>query len=132
MLQHRSDVEAGRRFQLSGPKKILNDIKLRESSMIEVTGLVRTSQLSPGGIAIAGGRIRIGGAVPQSPVSDPRRDPLYNQVVIDVESWRQLPESCPAPNKSTRLIRTEPLPGIKRLAAVPAGLVSVIYRMVAA
>ena len=94
----RSGVDAGRRFRLSGPKKILNDIKAREANMIEVTGLVRTSQLaSPGGVAIAGGRIRIGGGMPQNPIySDPRRDPLYNQVVIDVESWRQLPDPCPS------------------------------------
>ena len=94
----RSDVEAGRRFRLSGPKKVLNDIKIHEGSMVEVTGLVRTSQLAgPGGIAIAGGRIRIGGALPQDPIyADARRDPLYNQVVIDVESWRQLPDPCPA------------------------------------
>lgn len=94
----RSDVESGRRFRLSGPKKVLNDIKVHEGSMIEVTGLVRTAQLGgPGGVAIAGGRIRIGGALPQDPIySDARRDPLYNQVVIDVESWRQLPDSCPA------------------------------------
>jgi hypothetical protein len=93
----RSDVEPGRRFRLSAPKKVLNDIKAHQGSMIEVTGLVRTGQLAgPGGIAIAGGRIRIGGASPQQPISDPRRDPLYNQVVIDVESWRQLPDPCPA------------------------------------
>ena len=93
----RSDVEPGRRFRLSGPKKVLNDIKVHEGSMVEVTGLVRTGQLAgPGGVAIAGGRIRIGGANPQAPISDARRDPLYNQVVIDVESWRQLPDSCPA------------------------------------
>lgn len=93
----RSDVEAGRRFRLSGPKKLLNEIKVHEGSMVEVTGLVRTSQLSgPGGVAIAGGRIRIGGAMPQGSIySDPRRDPLYNQIVIDVESWRQLPDPCP-------------------------------------
>ena len=92
----RSDVEPGRRFRLNGPKKILNEIKLHEAGMIEVTGLVRKGQLSgQGGVAIAGGRIRIGGAMPQAPISDPRRDPLYNQVTIDVESWRQLPESCP-------------------------------------
>src|SRR5436190_13120027 len=50
----RSDVEAGRRFRLSGSKKTLNEIKIHEGSMVEVTGLVRTSQLSgPGGVAIA-------------------------------------------------------------------------------
>jgi hypothetical protein len=93
----RSNVEAGRRFRLSGPKKTLDDIKRREASMIEITGLVRKAQLSGnGGVAVAGGRIRIGGGLPRDPIySDPRRDPLYNQVVIDVESWRQLPESCP-------------------------------------
>jgi hypothetical protein len=94
----RSDVEPGRRFRLSGPKKLLEEIRLHESSMIEVTGLVRTSQLSnQGGVSVAGGRIRIGGSTPQNPIyADPRRDPLYNQVVMDVESWRQLPESCTA------------------------------------
>ena len=93
----RSDVDPGRRFRLSGPKKILNEIKVHEGSMVEVTGLVRTAQLSgPGGISIAGGRIRIGGGMPQGSIySDPRRDPFYNQVVIDVESWRQLPDPCP-------------------------------------
>ena len=93
----RSEIEPGRRFRLSASKTLLNEIKVHEGSMVEVTGLVRTSQLSgPGGIAIAGGRIRIGGAMPQNPAySDPRRDPLYNQVVLDVESWRQLPDPCP-------------------------------------
>ena len=95
----RSDVEPGRRFRLSGPKKILDDIKAREASMIEVTGLVRKSQVGgPGGVAIAGGRIRIGGGVPRDPIySDPRRDPMYNEVVMDVESYRPLPEEeCPS------------------------------------
>ena len=92
----RSDVQEGRRFRLSGPKKLLEEIKIREGMMVEVTGLVRKSQLAgPGGVSIAGGRIRIGGSTPQNPIyADPRRDPLYNQVVIDVESWRQLAEPC--------------------------------------
>jgi len=93
----RSDVEPGRRFRLSGPKKILDGIKAREISMIEVTGLVRKSQVNgPGGVAIAGGRIRIGGGMPSAPIySDPRRDPMYNEVVMDVESFRALAEECP-------------------------------------
>jgi hypothetical protein len=93
----RSDVEPGRRFRLSGPKKILDDIKAREVSMLEVTGLVRKSQVGgPGGVAIAGGRIRIGGGMPRAPIySDPRRDAMYDEVVIDVESFRPLAEECP-------------------------------------
>lgn len=94
----RSDVEPGRRFRLSGPKKLLDDIKAREAYMIEVTGLVRKSQVSgPGGVEIAGGRIRIGGALPRDPIyTDPRRDPMYNEVVMDVESYQPLAEECPA------------------------------------
>jgi hypothetical protein len=91
----RSDIQPGRRFRLNGPKKLLEEIGRRERTMIEVTGLVRKGQLSgPGGIAIAGGRIRIGGATPQSPISSPGRDPMYNVVVMDVESWRPLPGTC--------------------------------------
>jgi hypothetical protein len=94
----RSDVEPGRRFRLSGPKKVLEEIKAREVTMLEVTGLVRKSQVAgPGGVAIAGGRIRIGGGMPRDPIySDPRRDPMYNEVVMDVESFRPLSEECPA------------------------------------
>lgn len=94
----RSDVQPGSRFRLSADKKILADIKKQEGSMVEVTGLVRRSQLAgPGGIPIAGGRIRVGGGLPRDPIyTDPARDPRYNEAVMDVESWRPLPESCPA------------------------------------
>jgi hypothetical protein len=94
----RTDVAPGRRFRLSGPKKILDEIKAREINMIEVTGLVRKSDLNPpnAGVAIAGGRIRIGGPLPRDPIAgDPKRDPLYSEAIIDVEAWRQLPAECP-------------------------------------
>src|SRR5262245_50303906 len=59
-------VAPGRRFRLQGPKDVLRQIKAREGSMIVVTGLVRKSQLAgQGGVAIAGGKIRIGGAMPR-------------------------------------------------------------------
>ncbi|NOT26987.1 MAG: hypothetical protein HOP16_12885 [Acidobacteria bacterium] len=88
-----SDIQPGRRFRLSGPRQILNDIKRRELSMIEVTGLVRKSDMAgPGGVTFMGGRIRIGGTAPRDAV----RDPMYNQVVIDVEGYQLLPDACPS------------------------------------
>jgi len=91
------EIEPGRRFRLNGPKSILNEIKKRESMMVEVTGLVRKAQLAgPGGISIAGGRVRIGGALPQDQRTDPTRNTAYNEVVIDVNAWRSLADSCPA------------------------------------
>jgi hypothetical protein len=89
------EIAPGRRFRLNASKKILEGIKARERTVIEVTGLVRKSDVNPPqGIPILGGRVRIGGAVPRDPISDPARDPAYNQAVIDVESWRVLTGDC--------------------------------------
>jgi hypothetical protein len=93
--QGREDVNngiaPGRRFRLSGPRGVLDDIRRREGSMVAITGLVRKSDLAgPGGVRLFGGRVRIGGAPPRD-----RNDPMYNQVVIDVESFQLLPDSCP-------------------------------------
>ena len=58
--------------------------------------LVRKSDLKgPGGIAIAGGRIRIGGPLPRSTMGNPARDPSYNVAALDVSGWRQLGGECP-------------------------------------
>lgn len=86
-----SAIAPGRRFRLSGPRSVLDDIKRREGSMVEITGLVRKSDMAgPGGVRLFGGRVRIGGAPPRD-----RNDPMYNQVVIDVESFQLLPDNCP-------------------------------------
>jgi hypothetical protein len=90
-------LEPGRRFRLSGKKATLDDIKKREGMMIEVTGLVRKSDLDgPSGVRLFGGRVRIGGAQPQAPLSDVQRNSQYTEVVLDVESFRLLPDECPS------------------------------------
>lgn len=92
-----SSVAPGRRFRLSGSKKMLDEIKRQEANMVEVTGLVRKAQLEgPGGVSTAGGRVRVGGGPPRAELGDPRPDVGYNEAVLDLESWRPLPESCRA------------------------------------
>jgi hypothetical protein len=93
----RSDIRAGRRFRLNGKKDLLAEIKQQDGTMIEVTGLVRKMDFEERGIGMAGGRVRIGGALPRARMggADVGRDPEYREIVIDVESWRPLPESCP-------------------------------------
>src|SRR5262245_12299914 len=87
-----TDLQVGRRLRLSGSRNVLNDIKKHEGRMVDLTGLVRKSDLAgPGGLRVFGGRVRIGGAQPQDPI----RDPMYNQVVIDVEGFQLLPDGCP-------------------------------------
>lgn len=92
----RSDIRPGRRFRLNGPKDVLAGIRKQEGSMIEVTGLVRQSDLTERGIGVAGGRVRIGGGAPSAPLGGgTARDAHYAEVIIDVESWRPLPDACP-------------------------------------
>jgi hypothetical protein len=91
----RADIAPGRRFRLNGPKKLLDEIKKQQGSMVEVTGLVRQSDLAgPGGITTNGGRVRIGGGPPRQPLGASGRDIGYSEAILDLESWRPLPESC--------------------------------------
>ena len=90
------EIQPGRRFRLNGKKDILETIKKREERMVEVTGLIRKADLArPGGLTVAGGRVRIGGGDPRQPVGSPTREASYNQAVMDVESSRPLAEPCP-------------------------------------
>jgi hypothetical protein len=90
------NIAPGRRFRLSGNKDVIKDIKKHEGRLLEVTGLIRKNDLQgPGGIGMAGGRVRIGAGVPQSPTGDPSHAVTgYDQPVLDVEGWRQLDENC--------------------------------------
>ena len=80
---------------MSAKKDVIKDIGKKPEVMVEVTGLVRTSQYQPGGVSVLGGRVRIGGAMPRDPTNDVTRDPRYEEVVLDVEAWQPLPDACP-------------------------------------
>jgi len=90
-------LEPGRRFRMAGKRELLDAIKAREGTMVEVTGLVRKADLEgSGGVRLFGGRVRIGGAQPQAPLSDVQRNSTYAEVVLDVESYRMLTDPCPS------------------------------------
>lgn len=88
-------LEYGTKARLQGPKKLLDEIKARERSMIELTGLIKLSEVTPPGVGLAGGRVRIAPASPMSRGGVPV-DPGPQPPVIDVESWRLLNASCPS------------------------------------
>jgi hypothetical protein len=92
------EIEPGRRFRMNGPKAVLDRIKQNEDYVIEITGLIRKADLAkPGGVSLAGGRVRIGGADPRAPVGPATQQAVYNQAVIDVESSRSFSDRrCPA------------------------------------
>jgi hypothetical protein len=85
-------LDEGRHLRLEGNKQALKDIKAHEGSMVEVTGLIRRSDIEQRGVGVAGGRVRIVGAMPSAGAP---RDPGPQQAVVDVESWRLLNAPCP-------------------------------------
>jgi len=92
-----NEIAIGRRFRLTGPRDVLNEIKKREGTMVEVTGIIKKNDLKgPGGISLGGGRVRIGG-VPQDPTSGvPSPASTSGNAIIDVEGFRPLAETCPS------------------------------------
>jgi hypothetical protein len=87
-------VPEGMHFRMNAPKKLIAEIKAQEGSMIEITGIMKTGQYKPDGVAIGGG-VRVspgpglsGGGLPGSPVA--------SQIGIDVEGWRPVAGRCPS------------------------------------
>ncbi len=87
------ELAEGMKLRLSGQKKLLDEIKAREASMIEITGLMKQSDAVQPGVGLAGGRVRVTPVMPSS--RGPAYDPGPPTPVVDVESWRLLNSSCP-------------------------------------
>ena len=87
-------LEEGMKIRLEGQKQPLADIKAHEGSMVEITGLMKQSDVVQPGIGLGGGKVRITPVMPQGrgPGSGPGGVPTP---VLDVESWRLLNSSCP-------------------------------------
>jgi hypothetical protein len=86
-------VPEGTHFRMNGPKKMIAEIKAQEGSMIELTGLTRKGQYTPGGVAIGGG-VRVGPG-PRMGGGTPGGSPVADQIAIDVEGWRPIEGRCP-------------------------------------
>ena len=87
-------IEYGTKLRLQGQKKLLDEIKANEKSMIEITGLMKQSDMTQPGVGLAGGRVRIAPAMPMG--RGPAYDPGPQPPIVDVESWRLLNASCPS------------------------------------
>lgn len=85
-------VPAGTHLRMAGKKELIAEIRAREGTRIEITGLVKNGQFAESGMRVAPG-VRIGGG-PSSP-GGLTPGAGVSQVVIDVEGWRQVPGECP-------------------------------------
>lgn len=83
------EIREGMHLRMNGPKKLLNDIKAHEGSMIELTGLMKKGQYNDG--------VNIGGGIRVSPGPSGvgvGMSPATSQIQIDVEGWRQIEGAC--------------------------------------
>ena len=78
------DMREGMHLRMNGPKTMMKEIKAREGSMIEITGLMKKGQYQEG--------VAIGGGVRISPGPGPGAGLSVgsgvSQIMIDVEGWR--------------------------------------------
>jgi hypothetical protein len=87
------DVPEGTHLRMNGPKSLIAEIQAHQSSIIEITGVMKTGQFRDG---ITVGGVHIGpGPGPASGGSFPA-NPMAGQVLIDVEGWRPLSGTCPS------------------------------------
>jgi hypothetical protein len=87
-------IDYGTKVRLEGQKKLLDEIKAHERSMIELTGLMKLSDTVPAGVGLAGGRVRIAPAMPMGRGAGGSPGP--QPPIIDIESYRLLNASCPS------------------------------------
>ena len=88
-------IELGTKMRLEGDKKVLAEIKKHEGSMVELTGLMKQSDVVQPGVGLAGGKVRITPVMPQYQWPIAGADPGPPAPVLDVESYRLLNSSCP-------------------------------------
>jgi len=87
-----ADITEGMHLRMNGPKKMMTEIKAHEGSMIEITGLMKKGQYTPG-VGIGGG-VRI--APGSAPAGGMSPGLMASQIVIDVEGWRPAVGDCPS------------------------------------
>ena len=86
-------VPEGMHFRMSGPKKLIAEMKAQEGSMVEITGITKKGQFKPDGVAIGGG-VRVGPG-PGFGGGGGLGSPVAGQLSIDVEGWRPIEGRCP-------------------------------------
>jgi hypothetical protein len=89
------ELREGTHLRMNGPKKLMEEIKAHEGSMMMVglTGLMKRGQYAPGGVSIGG--VRIAPAPSSSGPSASIGGAGVEQASIDVEGVRPVAGRCP-------------------------------------
>ena len=86
-------VPEGTHLRMDGKKELMEEIKSREGSRIESTGIVKKGQFSQAGVRVAPGVSVMAGSPGTSGMA---LGSGVNQTMIHVEGWRRVEGSCPS------------------------------------
>jgi hypothetical protein len=90
-----AEVREGTHLRMNGPKKLMDEIKAHEGSMmVGITGLMKKGQYGPGGVSIGG--VRIAPAPSPSGPAASIGGAGIDQTSIDVEAFRPVAGRCPS------------------------------------
>ena len=84
------NVPEGTHIRMNGKKDVIKEIDAHKGSVIVITGLMKEGQFAEDGVGI-GGRVRIAPPSPAGGIGNP----IANQIMIDVDGWRQGVGNCP-------------------------------------
>jgi hypothetical protein len=88
-----ADIPEGMRLRMNGPKNLMNEVKAHEGQLIQITGLMKKGQYTPG-VGIGGGVRVMPGASPTSGGSMSSSPMMASPPSIDVEGWRPAAGEC--------------------------------------
>src|SRR3954468_24850558 len=81
-----ANIPEGMHLRMNGPKKLMTEIKAHEGQLIQITGLMKKGQYTPG-VGIGGG-VRVSpGAAPTGGGGSMSSMATTSQISIDVEGW---------------------------------------------
>lgn len=80
------EIREGMHIRMNGPKKMMNDIKAHEGSMVELTGLMKKGQYVEG--------VNVGKGIRISPGTGSLSNPTASVPQMDVESWQPVVGGC--------------------------------------
>jgi hypothetical protein len=91
-----AEVREGTHIRMNGPKKLMEEIKAHEGTMmVGITGLMKKGQSAPGGVSLGGG-VRIAPAPSPSGPNASIGGAGVEQAFIDVETFRPVAGYCPS------------------------------------
>lgn len=87
-------IVRGKAFRLAGKKDAMNAVKENNGNEVQISGLIKKSDLGDPGIKMFGGRVAIGGGSNGTAPTSAIPDPADNVLVMDVADVHPMGTTC--------------------------------------